>query len=907
MKARDLEIKRFVSLNLTGLFVIFFCFLAADNSLWGQNILTINNPYLQVNVNTQNGNMTILTIQGDPSKPSDDNLAITDPDDTAFILRLYNVPVDVEDNVVTYGTIDFDLRDGDKLDTAYYTLNVVERFPTMIRARWLVYVSDALGQLPSPENPTLVVERECTIIGNMVEIRIRVTNRSNFSRNIGFGAILDTGFNPPANATQDTPGNFAVSNFSGVIQYERAYTKIQGLPDFYFAFPLLPIGQLKGILNAGEGPLPNKVLFALVSNIQSALVGYGFDYTPNPYDALASADSAVGLYWDRLALPARGSVEVVTFLGVDIGPGDYRRPMSLRVIQPEPLQVLLGDDPFTPETEQAYVSPNPFTVTAFVYNSLADNPLTNVSVTLGLPQGLSFPPGETATKFLPSIGAGGEQKVSWQVQVNLPTVGVKELVVTAFTSQVGVRQVKAYVVVPSLPLRRQDGNLVLSLNLNSGLNLIGFPFFFVNPEPSVVLGILPEQIQLAAWDSIAQNYLYYRRDLQLNRLELGLGYWIRMPMAQSIDLPIQNILSLPTDQPVVVPIRRGWNLLSNPFPWQVLLRGEGVRFGSETLTITFDEAVARGWVKGAIFVWRNDPKIPPHGGEYSLIRLGPNLRIDPLQGFWLYSEIDGNIVFGPPASLGSWQIRGSQESLKTFQPNSGWAFQVTAISASGRDSTLWLGVSKDARNDFDRLDLPKVPPPPSSVQVSSVVRVGRSELPLSMDIRAPQGKILWNLELLNPSGGEVKLQFNGLVQIPRSVSLLLVDPETNQKWSLRSVSSVNISTQPQQPKRLQVVALQTDQLPLRVQRLKVTPLRGRGAHIQFAVTMPAQVQIQIRSLTGRIIWEKSEQVSSQLCSVFWNGRSKSDEALPLGIYTVVIYAETDDGRQTQAQTILRLR
>lgn len=933
------------SLSIVGLSI--FCLFTVAKVAHSQNVFSISNDYLQVDVNTDNGNMTILTLLGNPDNPLDDNLAITDPEDTALILRIYNVPGaaaggggaggggggtggggagggtggggggtggggtggSLRSRQQALGTVDLDLRDSGTVGPVFYGLSVVERYPNMIRTRWLVYIPDLIGQLPPVENPSLVVERECVIVGDVVEIRVRVVSRENISRDIGIGVILDTGFNPPGNANQDTPGFFMVSNSSTIIDYERAYTKAKGLPDLYFALPLTTsIGWLKGTVNAGEGPLPDKVLFALVPSIQSAAVGYGFDYTPNTFNALGiNIDSAVGLYWNRLALPAKGSVEVVTHFGVDVGPGDYRRPMSLRVVQPDPLEVQTGDDPFTPEVEQAYVTPNPFVITAFVYNSLTTN-LTNVSVTLGLPEGLSFPPGEPATKTLPFISPGGEQRVSWQVKVDLPTAGVKELVVSAFSPQVGIRQVKVPVVIPTLPLKRQNGNLVLRLDLNAGYNLVGFPFVFINPEPSVALGIPSEELQLATYDPTIRNYLVYRRDLQFNKLELGLGYWLRLPVARSIDLDVQNIRSLSFEEPVVVPIKRGWNLLSNPFPWQVLLRGEEVRVGSDPVTFTFDEAVERGWVRGTIFVWHNDPSIPPYGGEYRAITFGPNVRLEPLQGFWLYSEIDGNIIFDIPAFLGSWQIRGTEELQKPFQPPVDWAVQVVASSAAGKDNTLWLGVSKEAHGEFDRLDLPKVPAPPGSVQVSSILRVGRSQTPLSMDIRPPQSKTVWTLELLNPAGGEVKLQFEGLAKVPRSVALLLCDPETNQQWSLRSTSSVTVTTQPHQPKRLQVVALQTDQLPLRVHGLKVTPLRGRGAHIQFSVTMPARVQVQVRSLTGRVVWETSEQVvGGRLCSVFWNGRSKSDEMLPSGIYTVVVRAITDNGRQSQAQTILRLR
>jgi len=853
-------------------------------------VFTIANAYLQVDVNTQNGNMTILTVQGDPTNPFDDNQAITDPEDTALILRLYNVP----NGNGGVGTVDLDLRASGTVGTITYGLNVIELFPNMIRTRWLVYIPDLLGQLPPIESPSLVVERECVIVGDMVEIRVRVINKENISRDIGIGIILDTGFNPPGSATQDTPGVFIVSNSSAIIYYEREFTKARGLPDFYLSLPFIVTGTLKGTINAGEGPLPDKVLFALVPSIQSAAVGYGFDYPPNPYNALGiNIDSAVGLYWNRLALPAKGSVEVVTHLGVDIGPGDYRRPMSLRVFQLEPLEVQLGDDPFTPEVEQAYVTPNPFTITALVYNSLL-TPLTNVSVTLGLPEGLSFPPGESATKVLPLVGADGEQRVSWQVRVNPGTIGVKELVVTAYSPQVGSRQVKVPVVIPFLPV----------LELKRGYNLIGFPFEFVNPEPSTALGIPPEELKMATYDPTLRNYLVYRRDLQFNRIEPGQGYWLWLPTDQT--LTFQDIRFIASDQSVVVPLRRGWNLLSNPFPWQVLLRGVEIRYGSDPVSYTFEEAVAFGWVKSPIFVWRNDPRIPPHGGEYS-VRIGSNLRLDPFQGFWLYSEIDGNIIFGAPFIYGSWQMRGSSH-LAPRTPHPTWSVQIIATSAAGRDNTTWLGVSDTASNELDRLDLPKVPQPPGSVQVSSVLRFGRSEVPLSMDIRPPQGKIVWTLELLNPAGGEVKLQFDGLAQVPRSVTLTIYDPETNQRWSLRTTPSLTLSTQPNQPKRLQLIALQNDQLPLRVQNLKVTPTRGKGAQIQFAVTVPSQVQVQIRTLTGRVIWETGEQVESgRLISVFWDGRSNQNESLPSSVYIVTVRAITEDGRQTQAQTILRWR
>jgi len=857
---------------------------------WGQ--VSISNDYLQVSVNAQNGNMTILTTRGDPANPLDDNLAITDPEDSAVILRLYNVH-----NVPLIALpVDLDLRAGGAVNGVLYALNTVARYPNMIRTQWLVYIPDLTGTLPPLNSPSLVVERDCVLVGDAAEIRVRVKSQENISREIGIGIVIDPGFNTPENATTDTPGPFAVSNSSTIINFEQVFLKVARLPDFWIFIPTgNAVGTIKGTVNAGEGPLPDKVLFALVPSLQREGAGFGFDYTPNPYNSLsATIDSAVGLYWTRLALPARGKVEVVTHVGMNLGPADYRSPMSLRVSQPAPLELQIGDDLTTPEVETAFPTPNPFLIRAFVYNAFA-TPLSNVSVTLGLPEGLSFPPGESATKVLASVPSQGELSVDWSVRVNPGTVGVKELVVTAYSPQVGIRQVRVPIVIPYLPV----------LTLKAGYNLVGFPFQFTNPEPSVALGIPPEELQLAKYDTVLGDYLIYRRHLQFNRLELGVGYWLRVPTDMTLNL--QNVNPLPIEETVTVPLRRGWNLLSNPFPFAVLLRGEGIQVGSDPVTFTFEEAVAKGWVRGALFTWRNDPTIPPWRGEY-VVHFGPDIRLEPFQGFWLYSQVDGNILFFAPAFRGAWQVRNAPVDKSVDLPALGWLLRVVAQSAAGRDGTTWVGVSADAQGGLDNHDLPKVPMPPQSLQVSAILRTGRSETPLSIDLRAPRKRLVWTLEILNPVGGEVQLQFDGIAKVPRSVQLTLYDSETNQHWSLRPASAVTVLTQPQQPKRLQLVALQTEQVPLRVQGLKAIPMRGRGAHIQFTVTMPAQVQVQIRTLTGRVIWETVEQAESgRTLTVFWNGRSRAGDALPAGTYMVTVRAITEEGHISQAQTVIRWR
>lgn len=176
-----------------------------------------------------------------------------------------------------------------------------------------------------------------------------------------------------------------------------------------------------------------------------------------------------------------------------------------------------------------------------------------------------------------------------------------------------------------------------------------------------------------------------------------------------------------------------------------------------------------------------------------------------------------------------------------------------------------------------------------------------------MDFRPPTPRIVWDLELVNPAGGEVQLRVDGLSQVPRSVALWLTDPETQQQWSLRSTPSINMLTRPNQPKRLQVIALQTDQRPFRVQGLRVVRLRGRGAYIEFAVSQPSQVTVQVRTLTGRVVWEKKLPVTTESHRrIFWDGQSVTASPLPSFLpYLIVVQATNEDGERAQAHFLLR--
>ncbi len=866
--------------------------------------VVVQNRFLGVEVDDDSGDFFVFTTQGDPADPLDDGRVIVAQSGSFVTLRIYNVPTG---DVPPFQTVDLQLSgDGSVDETEFQLLNVLTPQSNVVTATWAVFIPRPDPTDPTavitPTTPSLLVDRLLTLVGDAVEVRVSVTNMEAIPRLIGVRLALNPSVNPLAAAGNPSPGPFLLPGQPPVIN-EQLFTGIQQVPEQWVYVPALDQTALsvRGIVMGSEATPPDRAVFAQVANLTANL----FDYLPASFLRLDTADSGVALVWDNRPIVLGQSIQFVSYVGLNLTVPDYRRPYSIMVLPLPLFSLQMGDNPFTPETELAFITPDPFPVTAIVHN-YSVNPLTGVSLTIALPDGMVLVPGESATKAIGTLSALGEQTVSWQVQFDLidrqtgePRLGVsgnRPIIVSAVAIPGGGRQATVTAVVPFLPLR----------SFPAGFHMVGFPFDFENPEPSVALGIPASDLRLARYDPFLNRYLIFGQGVELTRLEAGQGYWLRFLTPQTVVLNGVKLRSLTT--PVVVPVRKGWNQLANPFPYPILLSGIQFAPGTALSPLSFDEAVTQQLVRRAIFLWQPDPLNPnnPPFGAYQLL-LGTTIHLQPWEGFWVFCEADGIFLFSSPQFVGPLQTRSRSVSLAELFPSDGWSVQLVAESSVGSDNLLWLGVSAQATNGLDAWDIPKPPPIPGGLQVSSVLEQGRNRLPLSVDIRPPQGRSVWTLEIVNPPGGEVQLKVQDLSRVPRFVVLTLHDPETGKNWSLRAVNTVRFKTQPSQPKRLQLIALNVGQLPLRVQGLQATPVRGRGVQIRFAVTMPAQVRVQVRSLTGRVLWETGVLTESVgVRSVFWNGRSRTDQPLPLGVYAIVVQAFSDDGRQSQAQTIVRV-
>jgi hypothetical protein len=320
------------------------CLLAFWGNGQGQVIYTVTNTYLGVSMPSDTANFTVFTTRGDPANPFDDNLAINDPVDTFWVLRFHDLPSVVGPPILAPVTVRLQGASGGA-GLVTFGLNLVRpNSDTQLYARWLVFAPPFQIRPDNTIEPALFVEREITLLGDSVEIRLRLTGNDNNTRRISVGFVLDPGFNAPANPSLPTAGPFFVPNHPAI---NRDAEFVTDLPPFWIYTPDFAEFSLRGTVMLPEASPPRRILFALAPNLGSAFSGYGFDYRPDPFTNFSAlnADSAVGMYWDAVTVGPGVSREFVVVFGLNRAFGDYRRPYSLMALSVPPLSCRTGRRP----------------------------------------------------------------------------------------------------------------------------------------------------------------------------------------------------------------------------------------------------------------------------------------------------------------------------------------------------------------------------------------------------------------------------------------------------------------------------------------------------------------------------------------------------------------------------------
>jgi hypothetical protein len=873
---------------------------------------SVQNQFLLLRAGTAGnaGDFDIFTTSGDPDTPRDDNLLISAGAATIAKLRILTA----NDGTALTAPRDLPLIGGaspvvpgsDAGTSATTLFLILAAAPDADRAGFTTIWQTT----PPTNNPAggISIRQNVRLLRHVVQVSYEIQNNDNVSRTLGLSLSLD---NSPNDHRLAAPGpqvgGWVVPGFSPVLS-ERTFS-ISNLPSQVFAIGDIndPVRNTFHILRGIQATPPD--LFQIVNDAAPliAAVPGPFAYVTNSLvDARVNPMS--NMVWNPLIFTPGQKRTFTTYFGLPIASGDFSPPYVLAAQSPIQLQLRSGDDPLTAQTEVNYVDPNPFTIRGFIFNT-SQVTYSNINLTLTLPSGLELAPGESPVKVIPTARPLQDVGVEWRVRVLDGVSGTLTYSITSSTAGAIPKTTTRIVNVPSLA----QGILI-----QAGVQMMTFPYTFANAD---VASVLVDQntgslgpIQVARWNPILNRYEFYPADFSV--IEPGRSYWIRVE--RPFTLRLNGASPLSTTDPFLIPLKSnggGWNMIGNPFLFPLFIGAMQVSFNNQLLD--FDQAVQRELIRNTLFYF--DLNI----NNYRL-DTGQTRRFEPRRGYWIRALRDVTLVIPPATILNSIQLQrtltGQPSNVTTPSPLSvsagGWQLQVSAVTREGQDPDNFVGVSPDARDEFDPQDIEE--PPPMNLPV--VVNFPHADWggdagKFARDLRAVSaGTKTWDMmvETNLKSAGPVTLNFPNLNELPGSLRVSLLDLSTNRTMALRSRRAYTFQAAAGATAHPFRIIVETGGTGGTLRFGNIAFNRARASNtgvVTFSVTKSAKVQCVLLSAQGKVVrvLANNFQASPGLNTLTFDGKSQQGAALGRGVYIFRFSATSEDEETTGAVKVVNMK
>lgn len=397
-------------------------------------------------------------------------------------------------------------------------------------------------------------------------------------------------------------------------------------------------------------------------------------------------------------------------------------------------------------------------------------------------------------------------------------------------------------------------------------------------------------------------------------LPVGLGYFVRT----SSVTPVFSFGNDFHQNPFLIPLHEGWNLIGDPFSFSVPFNALLIQTAGG-VNIPIQQAVDRKLISPVIYRFVDgdiqyhtlpDGLLAPWGAQWLFV---PSR--DPQHP--VYTNTITLVV--PPTSVSSSSGRSAVRSraaalastpVSTKVVGTGsWILKLSARSNSLSDSYNFVGMSA---NSNDGTETGRVAKPPMMTPYVSL-GITHKEQPSTLfaqDIRSNTGAKNWDLIVAtDQKNSDVTLSWSNTKFIPRNYRLTLVDKVSGSTTDLKKNGSYTFHTSASGESRAFVLNAVPSQLTGRalLTNIFINPSRsigGRSApsyEIGYTVSNDVTVEASILSSSGRMISKlgTTRAVSIGDNHLVWNGADQSGHALPAGAYVIRLKVITADGEITQ--------
>jgi len=184
----------------------------------------------------------------------------------------------------------------------------------------------------------------------------------------------------------------------------------------------------------------------------------------------------------------------------------------------------------------------------------------------------------------------------------------------------------------------------------SGWKFFSVPIKPQRDDPFVNLGDDIDPFQLYRYDTQLSGYKVYPYDIGEVSLQKGHGYFTRLEKSVEVDVggtANSDLVTLELNA-------KGWHAIGNPFTKEVNVAD--LQITVEQTVSLFDDAVAAGWVEGALYRWNTTAKSDAYE-EVTTTTQDPNATATTLKswdGYWLKTnQADLTLTIPTPDGLDS--------------------------------------------------------------------------------------------------------------------------------------------------------------------------------------------------------------------------------------------------------------
>ncbi len=334
-------------------------------------------------------------------------------------------------------------------------------------------------------------------------------------------------------------------------------------------------------------------------------------------------------------------------------------------------------------------------------------------------------------------------------------------------------------------------------------------------------------------------------------------------------------------------------------------------FGGRTLTGPISYSVKDGWNMVSIPYAMNDgtsatmsaPTLAPgawtyQGNGYELVlqvntaQTVAHTAMYPWWGYWVLSYGDGTIHWDDTDTASAENVQTMQLGCADAEAG-GWQIQIAAQSGMFVDACNYFGVAQ-----ADMAQILRIANPPIVSGTVDVCFTGGGSA-LASDIREISGgDMSWDFVVTSAADAPVTLSFPDLSAVPAHYRLVLHDEVTGKSVNMRTSRSYSYNGQGERNFRIE--AVQGNGNVLAIGGVSAQQA-GAGVAIAYTLSATADVAIEVRNISGRLITSIPCGTSSAgVNSTTWNLRNTSGATVPSGMYLCTITARADDGTQTSA-------